>query len=189
VATSTTRHVRGGATRLVGTIALAALGIAALADVAAAKTVSDAAYAKRVCAAVATILEPIQALRALDPADLGTYQSQGVRHLDAASEAAEEAERALEKVTSKSGGTKAARTFDFFFNTRAEAYDDASRALADGDPDDPAFASDVDALVDVAADTPFGLVSPFESITVTKPKVLRRALAADATCQVVREEF
>lgn len=175
---------RGAVVTAVGVIALAAT-----AERAAAKTVSDQAYATRVCGQIAEILEPLEELRSVDSTDLAAYQEAAVDLLGEASEAAEAAGRSLEKVTPKSGGTKVARTFAFFFSERSDAYARARDQIEEGDPGDPSFQSDMRAFVDVLDDSPFGLANPLEAATVTKKKALARAFAADETCIAVGVEL
>lgn len=169
------------------TVAVVALAMTAGAAVA--KTVSDQVYAARVCGEIAKVLTPLEQLRAVDSTDLAAYQEQAVELLAEASEAAETAEKALAKVTSKSGGKKAANTFDFFFGERAGAFADAQDQIEEGDPSDSSFQSDIRAFVDVLADSPFGFNDPFGAPTITKKKALAKAFEEDETCIALQVEF
>jgi hypothetical protein len=171
--------------------AVAMVALATTAGVAAGKTktVSDQVYAARVCGEIAKVLEPLQELRGVDSADYATYQEQAMELLDEASAAAEDARDSLERVTSKSGGKKAAHTWDFFFNERAGAFEDASDQFNILDADDETFDSQLDLFLDVLNDSPFGINDPFGASTITKKKALAKAFEDDETCVAVRVEF
>lgn len=177
--------VRRGAVVVAGVV----ITLAATTGAAGAKTVSDRAYAARVCGEIAKILAPLDELRGTDSADLTAYQAVAVDLLGDASEAAETAEASLEKVGPKSGGAKAARTFDAFFGERAGAFNDAREQIEEGDPSDASFQADMRAFVDVLEDSPFGLANPFEAATIAKKKPLARAFDRDETCVAVRVAF
>jgi hypothetical protein len=180
---------RDVATRLGGGAVVAAIALAAMAGPASAKTISDSAYAAKVCGEVADVLEPLTALQAVPVTDLTAFQSQAVTLLDDAAEAAEDARTALDGIQPRSGGKKAAKTFDTFLRLRADAFADAGDQIALEDPADEDFADTVDAFVDVLAGAPLGLASPFRAGTVTKAKPLAKAFAAETTCEPALAAF
>lgn len=185
------RKVRGRsvAIRLSGAAVVVAVALAAMMGIASAKTISDSAYAAKVCGEVADVLEPLTALQAVPVTDLAAFQSQAVTLLDDAAEAAEDGRTALDGVQPKSGGKKAAKTFDIFLRLRADALADASDQIALEDPSDEDFADTVDTFVDVLDGAPLGLVSPFRAGTVTKAKPLAKAFAAETTCEPALAAF
>jgi hypothetical protein len=177
-------RARGATLRVGACVAGAAIAVVAMASTAGAKTVTNAEYAATVCGEVANVLAPLTALQAVDATDVAAYQSQAVTRLDEAAEAAADAREALAGVQPKSGGKKAAKTFDRFLRLRAAAYADASDEMADGDPTDADFVDQVDAFADVLEGAPLGLASPF-----TQSKALSKAFTAETTCEPMLATF
>jgi hypothetical protein len=147
-----------------------------------AKKVSDRVYARRLCSALAEVVDAEQSFvadyRALARSDLATLHDEATRLADSYLDSARTARAQLEKVQPP-GGKKIARLFDTYLATAVRELDAIISRFAKVDPTGPAIQHEIAAFEDSLQSLVQRLPEPFHRL---HDKHLLAALRREVTC-------
>jgi len=146
-------------------LTMGAVVVTATAGIAAAKTISNERYAKRLCGEMNGVLELIDTLQPSTTDDPATYQQETLASIDQLIAEMQKAAKKLKKLSPEDGGKKVTKLFDGYLNDFTQELQDARDTFAAADPSSPAFSADVTTLAVTLQTAGVTLSDPFAELT------------------------
>lgn len=151
--------------RPVVAVTVAAALTLAMSGVAAARTVSNEKYAKRICGELNSVLDSIDKLEQPDASDPAAYQTDAIAAVDSLVKSLNQARATLRKVSPEDGEKKVSKLFDRYLKGFVTQFQKARDTFAAADPASPAFSADVSVLGVSLQNASLELDDPFSKLT------------------------
>lgn len=146
-------------------LTMGAVVVTATAGIAAAKTISNEKYAKRLCGEMNGVLEFIETLEPSTTDDPAAYQQETLATIDQLIASMQKAAKKLKKLSPEDGGKKVTKLFDGYLNDFTQEFQDARDEFAAADPSSPAFTADVTKLGVALQTAGLSLSDPFAELS------------------------